>query len=204
MPAGEQTRSKSLSRRDYVLERKRPQVIWMLGLIAALGRRRLDANATAATVTNALGSSASHQRHQQLLRVVDIGGGRGDLALAIGACLGQRLASTLGEERLTTPSREGGSVGVHVVVLDINPRSLEQGAKRAADAGLLFRQRQQYAGTASDSTGKEEEGGGLGGLEFIACDVSDDDAVDRCLAQAFRGRNGGGGRCGESHLDLVT
>jgi hypothetical protein len=45
MPAGEQTRSKSLSRRGYVLQRKRPQVLWMLGLLAALGRRRLSAAA---------------------------------------------------------------------------------------------------------------------------------------------------------------
>jgi hypothetical protein len=48
----------------------------------------------------------------RVLRLVDIGGGRGDLALAIGAC----LADSLG----------GLEVQVQVLVLDINPRSLEQ------------------------------------------------------------------------------
>eukprot|EP01049_Picozoa_sp_SAG25_P008631 SAG25_NODE_795_length_5281_cov_2.756465_2_plen_73_part_00 len=57
------------------------------------------------------------------------GGGRGDLALAIGACLGARLAD------LGDGGGGGGgaaaAVRVHVLVLDINPRSLEQGERRA-------------------------------------------------------------------------
>jgi ubiquinone/menaquinone biosynthesis C-methylase UbiE len=49
----------------------------------------------------------------RVLRLVDIGGGRGDLALAIGACLADSLGGRL-------------EVQVQVLVLDINPRSLEQ------------------------------------------------------------------------------
>ena len=75
LPEGEQTRSKSLSRRGYVRERKRPQVLWMLGLLHALGRQILERAAPA----------------ELPLTIVDVGGGRGDLALAIAACLGERL-----------------------------------------------------------------------------------------------------------------
>ena len=200
MPVGEQTRSKSLSRRDYVIERKRPQVLWMLGLLRLLGKRRLEQR-------RARGGEGGGE----VLRLVDVGGGRGDLALAIGACLGDSL----------------GGVDVHVLVLDINPQSLEQGEARAAvistqfrwilnikyhlnveftpdlfdyilkefwrkqEAGLLKKKQQQQQQQQQQQEG--EEGGG-GGLEFMACNVADQAAVSRCLAS---GADSGG-------IDIVT
>ena len=134
----------------------------MLGLLRALGRRRLEHQQGEEEER----SSSSGRR--PALRLLDIGGGRGDLALAIGACLGGSL---------------GGGVDVHVLVLDINPRSLEQGEARAKEAGLLADQ------AAEDSRG--------GGLKFMACDVADQAAVAHCLAAS--GADGGDGG-----VDIVT
>lgn len=80
-------------RRVYALERKQPQVLRMLALLSQLTE----------------GSAG-------LLHMVDVGGGRGDLAVA--------LASTLGPAR------------VRVTVLDLNEKSLAAGRDRAAAAAL--------------------------------------------------------------------
>jgi hypothetical protein len=206
IPVGEETRSKSLSRRGYVTDRKRPQVVWMLGLLRALGRRILAERErrgsvgaeAAASSGKQEGSGVAGPRSPPLpLRLVDIGGGRGDLALAIAGCLGPSL-------RLPGVDGQQHAVAVHVLVLDINALSLAQGEKRAREAGLI----------PSRGVG----GNGACSLEFMQCDVSDSAAVTSCLeARSYaslsrhglgeegkREDAGGDGRGASLGVDLVV
>ena len=92
----------------YVEERKRPQILWMLQRI----RRLVGCD-------DALADSTAPPR---ILRLADIGGGRGDLANAIAAYFAQ------------PEIRE--KVQVYITVIDVNQTSLDAGRDRAAAAGL--------------------------------------------------------------------
>jgi hypothetical protein len=89
---------KDLRRLQYIDERKRPQVLWMLRLI-----RRLVENTD-----------------KDVIRLVDVGGGRGDLANAVAAYFAQ-------------PNQR---IKAHVFVLDVNQSSLEAGKRRAEAANI--------------------------------------------------------------------
>lgn len=82
----------------YIEERKRPQVLWMLNLI----NRMVEST------------------KKETVCVVDIGGGRGDLANAVAAYFAQP------DQRVTA----------HVVVLDVNESSLNAGKARAEAARI--------------------------------------------------------------------
>ena len=82
----------------YINERKRPQVKWMLGLIQKM---------------------LNGMNPQRVLQLVDIGGGRGDLANAVAAYFTR-----------STNTR------VHITVMDNNESSLEAGRCAATTAGL--------------------------------------------------------------------
>ncbi len=84
----------------YIDERKRPQVLWMLGRIKKL---LLD------------GSAVDDIKQNRVIQLVDVGGGRGDLAHAVASYF---------------------AGGVHVTVLDVNKSSLEAGRARAVALGL--------------------------------------------------------------------
>ena len=134
---------------QYATERKRPQVQWMLSLIKMLCQSRVQCRPNLPT-----------DKHPICL--VDVGGGRGDLALAIGQCLGAAL-----------------EIEVHVLVPDINSRSLEQGEQRARVAGLLWEQHDRSHPVDMCRRG---------GLEFMLCDVSDSQAVKHCLQRRWGGK----------------
>lgn len=85
-------------RLQYIDERKRPQVLWMLRLI-----RRLVENTG-----------------KDVISLVDVGGGRGDLANAVAAYFAQ-------------PNQR---IKAHVFVLDVNESSLEAGKRRAEAANI--------------------------------------------------------------------
>jgi hypothetical protein len=85
-------------RLQYIDERKRPQVLWMLRLI-----RRLVENTD-----------------KHVISLVDVGGGRGDLANAVAAYFAQ-------------PDQR---IKAHVFVLDVNQSSLEAGKQRAEAANI--------------------------------------------------------------------
>ena len=95
-------------RLKYINERKRPQVKWMVDCAMRLLNTHAPANGTK------MNSSFP-------IRVVDVGGGRGDLAMAVAAAF---LA--MGNNLLQ----------VHVTVIDINQQSLDAGCQRAKAAGL--------------------------------------------------------------------
>ena len=81
-----------LRRRRYVEERKRPQIEWLVAQVRELAQER---------------GSKFHS-------ILDVGGGRGDLALALAHCFPE----------------------ARVRVLDANPDSLRAGQARAAEAGV--------------------------------------------------------------------
>lgn len=93
-------------RQLYVDQRKRPQVLWMLRRIAHL----------------ATGGGALNGKRPRVVTLVDVGGGRGDLANAIAAYFAQPELRQM--------------YHVNVVVLDVNQPSLDAGMKRASDANL--------------------------------------------------------------------
>jgi Methyltransferase domain len=82
----------------YINKRKQPQVIWMLGLIQ---------------------KTLNGMNQQRVLQLVEIGGGRGDLANSVAAYF-TRLTNTR----------------VHITVMDNNESSLEAGRCAATTAGL--------------------------------------------------------------------
>jgi len=86
-------------RTSYIDERKRPQVLWMVDLICHL-------------------LHADDADDGRTLHLIDVGGGRGDLAIAVAACLAAQHRTA------------------HVTVLDVNASSLSAGRERAAAAGL--------------------------------------------------------------------
>ena len=86
-------------RQKYMDERKRPQIVWMLDLIERL-------------------VAEMNSDDNRALHLVDIGGGRGDLALAVAAYFAD------------SPRK------AHISVLDINQPSLEAGKERAKEANL--------------------------------------------------------------------
>lgn len=86
-------------RKKYILSKKMPQVKWMIALMRRLLAKRISVK-------------------REPITICDVGGGRGDLAIA--------AAAAFAEEK----------PAVRVVVLDINQTSLEVGRRRAAKAGL--------------------------------------------------------------------
>ena len=100
----------------YIDQKKQPQVQWMCARIVALlaemrrhHRRRCD------------GKEEKEEEPWRCTRhIVDVGGGRGDLALAVAAAVPADCV---------------------VCVVDTNAESLEAGRQRAAEAGLLPRMR---------------------------------------------------------------
>ena len=100
-------------RREYINHRKRPQVQWMIELIKRL--RSLVTEGKRELVTTTGGQKSKAALFDPCFHCVDVGGGRGDLALG--------LATALGES-------------VRVTVLDVNESSLAAGRDRASAAGL--------------------------------------------------------------------
>uniref|UniRef100_A0A7S4MVX5 Methyltransferase domain-containing protein n=1 Tax=Odontella aurita TaxID=265563 RepID=A0A7S4MVX5_9STRA len=83
---------KDSKRLEYICQRKRPQIEWMIGLIRKL--------------------LLAHKEENDVFQLVDVGGGRGDLAHAVAKYYGS---------------------SVFVTVMDINPTSLSAGRKLAHD-----------------------------------------------------------------------
>jgi hypothetical protein len=113
----------------YVDQRKRPQVLWMLGLIRRLvgcADDTLSCNAVESTSTASLEQDAAPngatrvKNVPQVLHFADIGGGRGDLANAVAAFFAQPHIL----------------FSAHVTVVDVNQSSLDAGRERAAAANL--------------------------------------------------------------------
>lgn len=107
----------------YVDERKRPQILWMLGLIRRMvGYEDEVDNEVKGDLSE--GAPAPKKRKQQKeareLYFVDIGGGRGDLANAVAAFFAQ----------------DHVRVKAHVTVLDVNQSSLDAGRQRALKSKL--------------------------------------------------------------------
>lgn len=95
-------------RLQYSEQRKRPQVQWMLEKILAL-----------------VGSDREGRIQGESTRkihLVDIGGGRGDLSMAVAAFF--------------CNSKSHNIIDAHVTVLDVNESSLRSGEERARSAGL--------------------------------------------------------------------
>jgi hypothetical protein len=102
----------------YVDQRKRPQVLWMLGLI-----RRLvgcDDNVVSTNFDDAAQNVATDANAPRVIHFADIGGGRGDLANAVAAFFAQPHIP----------------FSAHVTVMDVNQSSLDAGRERAAAANL--------------------------------------------------------------------
>jgi len=106
-----------VKRVQYVEERKRPQVLWMLSLIREIAR--LDPPSANDDIASVQPQSKRH------VHLVDIGGGRGDLANAVAAFVSQ--------------AEVANCVDVHVTVIDNNKPSLDDGKQRATDAGVVDR-----------------------------------------------------------------
>ena len=107
-------------RMQYINERKRPQVKWMVDCVQRLmlqyEAREEDSNAVPAS-----GSPPGLSGTDIPVRIVDIGGGRGDLAMAIAAFFN---------------NSNHCSRNIHVTVIDMNQNSLDAGRQRATAAGL--------------------------------------------------------------------
>lgn len=91
------------SRADYLLQRKHPQIAWMVQRIRQL-----------------LAQNDNHQHHQHH-HIVDVGGGRGDLTVA--------LAQVLFSEHATTTAR---STTIQITLVDCNASSLRAAQEHAA------------------------------------------------------------------------
>uniref|UniRef100_A0A7S2XIY5 Methyltransferase domain-containing protein n=1 Tax=Attheya septentrionalis TaxID=420275 RepID=A0A7S2XIY5_9STRA len=106
-------------RQQYVDQRKRPQVLWMLRLI----RRLLDCgDENVVKHPNNSHAATTDIMTPRIYHVADIGGGRGDLANAVAAYFAQPHIREF--------------VHVHVTVVDINQSSLDAGRERATLANL--------------------------------------------------------------------
>ena len=91
----------------YIEERKRPQIQWMLQLIQRVVQE----------------TQVQHAR--RTLQLVDVGGGRGDLSMALAASFAHDQSKM-----------DSSYQSAHITVIDINQTSLEAGKARAAAAGL--------------------------------------------------------------------
>jgi len=100
-------------RREYINHRKRPQVLWMIELIKRLLSLVKEGKCEMLSKYEYQGKETASLN--PCFHCVDVGGGRGDLALG--------LATALGES-------------VRVTVLDVNESSLAAGRDRASVAGL--------------------------------------------------------------------
>jgi hypothetical protein len=105
-------------RLQYIEERKRPQVLWMLGLIERLVLKTED------TIIKDNNDDDDDGNNDVMIRLVDIGGGRGDLANAVAAYFNSQ------------PQEQRKRRKVHVYCLDVNPSSLDAGRQRAEAAKI--------------------------------------------------------------------
>jgi hypothetical protein len=136
----------------YIEERKRPQIQWMLQLIL---QRVLTLTVSPKTQSKSTARPTT-QAPTQTLQLVDVGGGRGDLAMALAAYY---LAH---DDQFKTNNSDSSSYiyqhpSAHITVIDINPTSLEAGKARAAAAGL-------------DSY-----------MSFVLCDLGDEQQIQDLL-----------------------
>ena len=139
----------------YARDKKLPQVAWMLERIEGMVSRRDRGSVmggAAAAAAAAFGPKAG-------ISVIDVGGGRGALAIAVAARFAKvRLpssspvaapssssssllsssssSSSSSISSSTTATRKINTTPVHVLVVDVNEKSLEAGRQRAAAAGL--------------------------------------------------------------------
>lgn len=104
----------------YIEERKKPQIQCMLALI----QRTL-------TKLTTVHKTKTDAHRTQTLQLVDVGGGRGDLAMAVAAYFANHDDDHDQDESSSNPDKSA-----HITVIDINPTSLEAGKDRAAAAGL--------------------------------------------------------------------
>jgi len=112
-----------LKRISYIDQRKRPQVKWMVRTICRLVGVNVDVDVDVDVDHNKTNvkpnTESDAPSSAKRIHLIDIGGGRGDLAMAVAACLAQFAAITS-----------------HVTVLDVNESSLRAAADRAGSAGL--------------------------------------------------------------------
>jgi len=99
--------------RDYAHEKKAPQVIWFISQLRTI----IEALPPQTCVGDIGSENVGSIKHGQLplIHVLDIGGGRGDLAICVATVFRDRC---------------------HVTVVDCNSQSLSQGRERASALGL--------------------------------------------------------------------
>merc|ERR1719195_1225809 len=99
--------------REYAHGKKAPQVSWFISQL----RHIIEALPVQTDMGNIAGETAGNVKQGQLptVHVLDIGGGRGDLAICVATVFRDRC---------------------HVTVVDCNSQSLSQGRERAAALGL--------------------------------------------------------------------
>ena len=100
----------------YVEQHKQPQIKWMVQRILAL----LEGL-----------QSLQDPKQSKVFHLVDVGGGRGDLAHALAALCGPTTANDSLARKLNPQNLQ-----VSITVLDNNESSLKAGQERAASAGL--------------------------------------------------------------------
>jgi Methyltransferase domain len=124
------------TRHDYLVTKKWPQIDWMVQRIAQMVQH--------------------HRDGRQFGHILDIGGGRGDLALALLACQAAQAATTngAGVDSSESPLRNAKTI---ISMVDRNASSVAAG-RAAADA---WNQRSDAA-TVADTR-----------LHFIAADIAD-------------------------------
>eukprot|EP00820_Chromera_velia_P015605 Cvel_25445.t1-p1 / transcript=Cvel_25445.t1 / gene=Cvel_25445 / organism=Chromera_velia_CCMP2878 / gene_product=hypothetical protein / transcript_product=hypothetical protein / location=Cvel_scaffold2884:2381-11592(-) / protein_length=1080 / sequence_SO=supercontig / SO=protein_coding / is_pseudo=false len=154
-------------RRAYLAERKAPQVLWMVQQVhKLLSRGQLRTETVSEAQDGAVEEGGQKKR---ILRVLDVGGGRGDLAVALCGCLPALLAlrQDVRKAELEAPSKRQGTsaeeckhrdrktereerpglgggekemeVVVEVHVVEMNRPSAEAGQARAQALGLKKR-----------------------------------------------------------------
>jgi len=124
LPSG---KANDVQRLRYANEKKAPQIRWMVQrvkeVVAAQGWAVRGLTAASASRTRAGDDDGNGDGPRRVapLRILDVGGGRGDLALVLAKALPRCLAK---------------GVRCTVTVVDVNAPSLAAGAKRAALNGL--------------------------------------------------------------------